>query len=77
MQQTDEYIKANRYIQMIIDDSWLFWIILGFSNSNRYHTDISQYSSFINEAYHSFDKYSEAEKTNCRYYQQLKKMLRH
>jgi glycosyltransferase EpsH len=77
MQQTDEYIKANRYIQMIIDDSWLFLVILGFSNSTRYHTDISQYSSLINEAYHSFDKYSEAEKKNCRYYQQLKKMLQH
>ncbi|MBQ8751145.1 MAG: glycosyltransferase family 2 protein [Alphaproteobacteria bacterium] len=75
MQQKEAYKKANRNIQLLIDDSLLFLVNIGISNTIRQSGSLNDIKDYVLNAYSSFDKYNIAEKKSLRNYLKLHNML--
>lgn len=75
LQSSDEFKKASRRIQMLLNDSWLSWTLLGFANIKRHHMPLQQGLLEAEKAYSSFMKYNKEEQKSCRNLQKLKKLL--
>ena len=75
MQQKEEYKKASRNIQMLIDDSLLFLINIGISNASRQNKAFDDMKPYVLEAYRGFDKYNSLERKSLRNYLKLHQIL--
>lgn len=75
LHQSPEYIKANRRMQMQMNDGLLFLTILGLSNLLRHGQTIDDGFEEAYRAYKYFDVYNEAERKSCRNLEELHRIL--
>lgn len=79
LQQSEEYKKANRRIQMYLKDAWLSWTILGISNilrqNQKDNINIKKAYEKAYETYNSFAIYNKEERKNCRNLGKLRFLL--
>ncbi len=75
MRHTTEYQNSPRYIQMLIDDSFVGALFLGIANLQRHNIPISQEIDKIYTTYATMFKYNQQELKSARKYQQLKAFL--
>ncbi len=75
LQQTPEYLGAGRRIQMLLNDSWLSWTILGMSNLLRHGQSWGAGFDEAYAAYSAFSVYNPKELEACRNLYQLRKLL--
>ncbi len=75
LQQTKEYKSAKRRTQMLINDAWLSWTILGISNLMRYGEDLTQALEEAYNNYNTFTLYNKEERKSCRNLQKLRGIL--
>lgn len=72
MQQTKEYQKFPRYVQMWIDDSFVGTLFLCIANLQRHKIPLAQEINKIYEVYLVMSKYNQQELKSARKYQELK-----
>ena len=75
LQKTEEYQKAGRRTQMLINDTWLSWTILGISNLARHGASLAAGLEEAYQAYNTFSAYNTEERKSCRNLERLRKIL--
>ncbi len=75
LQQTSEYMQADRRTQMLINDTWLSWTILGISNLMRHGEPWNSGFDEAYEAYKTFSVYNAEEQKSCRNLEKLRRLL--
>ena len=75
MQQTKEYQRSPRYIQMYIDDGFVGTIFLCIANLQRHGVPLSEEIDKIYNVYATMFKYNQQELKSARNYQKLKSLL--
>ena len=75
LQKTEEYQKAGRRTQMLINDTWLSWTILGISNLVRHGASLAAGLEEAYQAYNTFSAYNTEERKSCRNLERLRKIL--
>ena len=76
LQQTAEYKKAPRRVQMYMMDSWLAQTILGINNLIRHGEPLSEGIAIAQKAYNTFSIYNKQEQSVCRNLKVLQNLLR-
>lgn len=75
LQETPEYQKASRRVQMFINDAWLAWIFIGISNLQRHGAPWGAGAVEAYAAYKTFDSYNKVELKACRNYPKVRYFL--
>lgn len=75
LQQTEEFKAAKRRTQMLINDAWLSWTILGISNIMRYGEKIDNALEEAYDTYNTFSIYNREERKSCRNLKKLRGVL--
>lgn len=75
LQQTPEYQQAGRRTQMLINDTWLSWTILGISNLMRHGEPWGSGFDEAYKAYKTFSVYNAEEQKSCRNLEKLHRLL--
>ncbi len=75
LQQTKEFKTAKRRIQMLVNDAWLSWTILGISNIIRQGVNPEQAMEEAYKAYNTFSQYNTEERKSCRNLRKLRNIL--
>lgn len=76
LQQTAEYKKAPRRVQMYMMDSWLAQTILGINNLIRHGEPLHEGIAIAQKAYNTFSIYNKQEQSVCRNLKILQNLLR-
>lgn len=75
LQQTKEFKTAKRRTQMLVNDAWLSWTILGISNIIRQGANPEQAMEEAYKAYNTFSQYNREERKSCRNLRKLRNIL--
>lgn len=75
LQQTEEFKSAKRRTQMLINDAWLSWTILGISNIMRHGEKLDKALEEAYKAYNTFSTYNREERKSCRNLKRLRGIL--